>query len=162
MKKYIIGALCLVAGLFSAQAENPIHYPYLMVVNTTEGQNVSYKFAEKPVATFDGDDMVLTLNGSEKVTYPMANIVNITFASDPSGVETIVTPGASLEIAVTSSLISIKGLNPGEDVRLFDLNGRLVAAAQADADGAVEISVEGLAKGVYAVASPRHSFKFIK
>lgn len=162
MKKYILGALCLVAGLFSAQAEKPTYYPCLLVVNTVDGQTINYKFADKPVATFENEDLVLTLESTERVTYPMEQIAKLTFASDTDGIESVTTPGSSLDVTVTSTFIAIQGLNPGEEVRLFDLNGRLIAAAQSDADGAVEIAVEGLEKGVYVVATPRHSFKFIK
>lgn len=160
MKKIIFGALMCMTAL-TGMAAQPITPRHDLLLNLTDDQTVTYHFSQQPVATFSGDNLVLTVTDGPAVEYPMENIVNITFADDLSGVQTV-RPSAGIEITVTNTTLTVTGLAPDAVVNVFDMGGHALVSARADAQGSLSASIESLPKGIYTVATGRHSFKFIK
>ena len=56
----------------------------------------------------------------------------------------------------------VSGLEGAAKVNVFDASGKAVASAVADPSGIASIDTSALGKGVYVVAMPNHSFKFIR
>lgn len=157
MKKYIFAAVAALLGGMAAYAAELSSF----IVNKTDGAQIEFKFATDPEMTFDGDDLVITDSASATVRYPMAEVENVTFSKYTTSLQDIVDTD-KVSVEVTRSFVRISGLVAGADVRLLDINGMTLAAGRADADGSLTLGVQDLAKGVYIIAMPGHSFKFIR
>lgn len=159
MKKYIIAAMMAVAAVFAASAENDNGYSLL--VNTNNGNVVEYEFEYCPVATFDGDEVVISDElHAESMRYDMADIVSFTIKKPTVGVSEI--SEANLKVAVTKDTLSVSGLAQGAPVNVYNLAGAMVASAVAGNDGSVRIDVSRLGAGVFVATMPGNSFKFIR
>lgn len=77
-----------------------------------------------------------------------------------SSVQTINESNAGVSFTVSSSAIEVKGLAGGENVVLYDANGRVVGKKQASAS-AVSFDTTGLAKGVYVVSTSAERHKIV-
>lgn len=162
MKKYILAIISMVLMSLSARAQEA-ELEYILSINTVSGETVDYLFSAKPVATFEGDDMLITLTGKEAVAaYPMVDIKNITFSSKESGVEETQALQGNLVIRITNDSLAISGMEPDSEVRIFSLAGELITVKRAGADGSVDYATSGLVPGVYVVSLPGKTFKFMK
>lgn len=159
MKKIIMAAAVALAAIGSAQAA-PIAPRHDLLIHTGQGETLTYHFADKPVVTFSGDDMVVTSLETPALSFAMENIVNMTFAEDWTGVEAVAATGKN--IFVTSTTLTVSGMNDGARVDIFDMGGARVATATANADGRADSDISRLTKGVYTVSADGISFKFIK
>ncbi len=155
MKKYIIAAVVALTALLGARAEERSS----LIVNTTAGDKVEFKFIEQPEMTFEGDDVVITDLAGTTVRYDMADVENITF-SKYTDVKEVATDHVTVQ--VTRSLVAVSGLEAGASVAIYNVDGMALASAAAGADGTLTIPVEDFPKGVYIVVMPGHNFKFIR
>lgn len=135
-------------------------YVYSVIVNKTDGSKVEYKFSENPVATIEGDNMKMTYEGGA-VLYPFAEIVNLTFEKEESGVSNVA-DSVGISFAVTKERLEASGLESGTTVSVYDASGQLVAGGTAGADGTVTISIASLGSGVHVVSAGRETFKFVR
>lgn len=157
MKKYIFAALAVMAASFTATAQDE----YSLLVNTKEGNTVEFAFKYAPVATFDGDDVVIASdNNVEDIRYDMGDIENFTFKKTPSGLQNVNT--ADLRVKVTKEYMTVEGLEENANVTIYNANGAMVAAATANAEGYVNIDLTGLGAGVFVATMPGNTFKFIR
>ncbi len=160
MKKHIFAALLALtlapASLVKADSN------YSLLVNTADGNSIEYQFEYLPVATFEGNEMIITDDRNVKgVRYAIENVVNMTIKSGTSGVEGVADAN-HVKIAVANDILSVSGLEAEVQVMVYDAAGKLVASALADQNGAISLSIGNLGKGVYVVALPNQSFKFIR
>lgn len=79
------------------------------------------------------------------------------YTPDPSGVGAVTMPESILNVRQEGDNIIIGGLNPGEKVTVYDLEGKPVAAGTAYAP---RISAPGLTAGTYIAVSPTGVVKF--
>lgn len=160
MKKHIFATLIALALAPSAllQASNS----YTLLVNTTDGNTVEYDFEYLPVATFEGDVMIITDDRSkEGMRYAMDNVINMTFKSEEAGVKEI-NEKNHIKISTSNGVLNVSGLDAGVNLVICDASGKIVTSAFADDAGSVSINIANLGKGVYVVSTPKHSFKFIR
>lgn len=156
MKKIFL-ALAAVAMSFAAQA---VEYDYSVFVNQKNGENVEYKFEDEPVASFDGENLVMNVI-EQHISYPMADIVNLTIGKTEkeSGVADV---KADMTVFVSRDAVTIAGLEEGETVAVYDMAGMAVVGGKTDAAGNFSASLSELPKGVYIVKAGKNSFKFIR
>ncbi|MDE6258157.1 MAG: T9SS type A sorting domain-containing protein, partial [Muribaculaceae bacterium] len=89
-------------------------------------------------------------------------VKNITFVGkEVSGVEDAAISD-NIKIVVANDYIRISGIKENATASVYSVAGSLMASAVSDEEGNVQVSIENLAKGVYVVALPGHSFKFVK
>lgn len=162
MKKHIFAALIALAlaPCASVKAEKS----YSLFVNTVEGQTVEYAFEYLPIATFEGDEMIITDDRSIGGTrFAMDNVVNMTFKaeSDPSAVDKVAEDG-HIKVSVAGDVIMVSGLEADSSLTVYDASGKTVASATADQYGTAELNIGNLGKGVFVAAMPDYSFKFIR
>lgn len=151
--------MAIVISAFTAGAE--MITVYSLFVNTQGGDKVEYQFADEPVATFEGENLIIKTAAADEVKYPMADVKNITFGTKRvNGIEEA-TGESDLVIRVTRTAVSVIGLADGAEMAVYSITGQLMARTNA-AEGVAEISTEGFPAGVYAVAVPGHAFKFVK
>lgn len=155
--------LCI-AGAVGVSAQHSNVGRHILVVNTVEGEPVEFAFQTDPIATIEGAELVITDINDERILYPIADLVNLTFKIDPNynSVEGVGAEATTLRVSLTRTAVIVSGLEPGVKVALYAAEGVMAAIAGADADGVVTLSTEALPKGVYSVAAPGHPFKFIK
>lgn len=133
----------------------------LTVVFNDESR-MSFLLDERPVASFDGD--VLVVSSSVGVaSIPRGDVREFLFTD---GVETGVSsaPTGNLTFACDGQRITLSGLDPGERAVLYDMAGRCVAGpAAADDMGCAVVQIGSLPRGVYVVKVTNHkSIKFQK
>ena len=63
------------------------------------------------------------------------------------------------QLTIGAGAITATGSTPGSQEKVFDMNGRLVASAQANANGEAVISTAGLSRGIYVVVDGKSSVK---
>ncbi len=66
------------------------------------------------------------------------------------------------QIIIAANAITATGNKAGSEVKVYDMNGRMVASACADANGNAIISTTGLNHGVYVVVNGKSAQKFMK
>lgn len=155
-----MAAVLAAATAFGAVAQNASDYSLL--VNMVDGNVVEYEFENCPVATFEGDELVITDDLSdESLRCNMADIVNLTIKK-PSVAVSEIDAASHLKIAVSKQTVSVSGLSGGTEVSVFDMSGVRVSSAKAGADGLAVVNVERLGAGVFMVSMPGNSFKFVR
>ena len=69
---------------------------------------------------------------------------------------------AKAQFTVVGDQVAVTGMKAGSAVNIYDMNGRMVAAASADAEGNATISTASLNRGVYVVTNGTTTQKFMK
>lgn len=158
MKKYIFAAIFALAASAAASAETS----YALLVNTIDGNSIEYDFEYLPIATFEGDEMIISDDrGAGTARYAIEDVLNMTIKPAASGVDDVVEAGR-IKVRTEGGFMIVSGLEGAAKVNVFDASGNAVASAVADPSGIASIDTSALGKGVYVVAMPNHSFKFIR
>lgn len=158
MKKHILAVMMTVAVALGAYAQND----YSLLVNMVNGTVVEYAFEYCPVATFDGNELVISDDRStESMRCNMADVNNMTIKKPTVGV-TELDAVSHLKIRLSGDSLLVAGLSEGAEVTVFDMSGVKVASALASAEGTVVVNVSGLGKGVFVASMPGNSFKFVR
>lgn len=136
MIKRILLFAMLLTGAVQAWAGDQLH------VHTQTGGEVVYDFADRPVITFQADQMMLT-TAAVTVVYPMSEVTSFTFTHTQ-----------------TESLQQISSSEPTGDatVRIYTLQGTLVQTCAAH-DQTSRIAISQLPAGTYIVRSQHRSYK---
>lgn len=160
MKRYIFAAIALLASLMPARAAEVFNTTLIM---TSKTDDVAYfRFENKPVATFTATDVTVKDNDNA-ITWAMANVKNFTFKTEShDAIEAIAAENGGVIFTLGGASLSVDMLAPGTRVEMYSVSGMLVASATADEAGHLGIGLDNLPSGVYIVAAPGHSFKFIK
>lgn len=160
MKKIIFTLAAILTMAFSSLAVN---YTHSLIINKHDGTDVEYKFTDQPVASFDGNNLKITLNSTgQTLFHPISDVANMKFTKyEDTGVESI-QPSANPSFGLTKDTLEASGIEAGTQVNVFDLNGAVVAKGIADASGIATLDISALPAGVYAVAAGKHAFKFVK
>lgn len=160
MKKYIMAATVLLASAFGTLAAE---YSHSVVVHLTNGSDVEYLFEDMPVAFIEGSDVrIQTQVNGIQVTYPMADIVNMTMKKEVVGVNGVDAADTSVRFGISRETLDASGLPAGQRVLVFDAAGAVMADGTCGADGSVSIEIGGFGPGVYVVNAGANSFKFIR
>lgn len=164
MKKIILSAAALLMTL-GAYAYDV--YSHTVYITKADGTTVEHAFNLLPVATFEGDNMVIDFtmtdeNGGTipRVTYAMNEVKNISFTKT-LGVDDIAAD-RNVRFGLTRDLLQVAGLEPGTAVAIYSVSGITVARATADTTGEAAISISSLTPGTYVVVAGTNTFKFIK
>ena len=147
-------------GTLVAHAEEGVTF-YL---NT--GGKVSFAFSERPVVKLSGDELTISTDGSNDVSYAYDAVKKVMFESDivtSVAAPTTATSDAHVLFSVDQNQIKASGLQVGERVSLYALNGTLQQTTIASSDGTTSLSLGALPKGVYVVRTQGGiSYKFMK
>lgn len=135
-----------------------------VVLLLTDGSTVGFAFDEKPVLVI-GDSLFMK-TASQEVAYPYSAIRRIVFGDVPlipDAIERVSdAPKSNVSFRLGDGGIEVMGLQCGERVSVYSMNGTLIGTSAASAnDSSVSFSL-GRDGGVYIVrTSSGKTFKFI-
>ncbi len=114
-----------------------------MFIHQKSGGDIEILFADKPVATFDGDEMVLTTTKAT-LRFSLKNLESTSYKEE--------------DIA-TAIIESVNQLSPDAGPsRVYDINGRLVKTVPAGEP----VSFGTLPQGTYVIKNNTSSYKINK
>ena len=138
MKKVILSLLTLFAATAS-WAESALF------VHQKSGGVVEYAFSEKPVVTYKGEYLIISVPGAS-VEYPLSNMEKFTFGEVDNMVTRIKAP---VDVAPQPTYI-------------YSLDGKLMRTLQPSEDGTTPANLDGLPAGTYVVKNGKTSYKVAK
>lgn len=154
MKKMFKIILVAVMSAFSltASAENEG-----VILTQSDGSTVGFAFGQEPKMTFTATDVVIKA-GETEVSYALEGL-KITFG-DTSATAVQSVEKADVRFLCGKTGFQATGLEAGEVISVYGLNGTCVATARVGADGKVSVNLPQ--KGVYVVKAGKVSYKFSK
>ena len=130
-----------------------------------DGTSVYFLLAEKPLITFQNDEVKI-VSKNDEATMKRALVDRFEFVAEvPTGIEDVEELDekvASENLELTGDAVHISGLLPGCRVQLLSVNGQVLMSAVADDNGCVTLSLDALASGIYLVNYNEVTIKFIK
>lgn len=131
-----------------------------IAVHRANGQVEYFAFAERPVVTYEGDNLVMSC-GNTRVLYTLKGLEKITFTTLATGIGE--TPRMEEPVFhFDNHQIQIANAKAGQQVRLFDMTGMTVRTDVIGYDGQQTISLESLPKGIYIVQLGNTTYKILK
>lgn len=153
-KCYCQVGICLAGVAIFSVADS---MAYVMNIDLKDGGVAEYVLSQKPVMTYSGNDMVVTLPDGV-FSYCRSDISRISF-NESNGVEEV--PGASCRFEFVNNVLTLPaGVS---DFTLCDVAGKIVMSSSLSSEEKCVINLNTLPKGVYIVNIPNHkSFKVYK
>ena len=150
LKFYLMLLVMLMAT--SAKADN-VKY---LVLNSG-GEETVIALADEPVMTIEESILKVTVAGEEKLSADLSQGVSYKFlAEDPTAIQEVLNKETSrLELGH----VYIAHAKAGETVRVFTVDGKLVASQRINGEGTADIDLTTLGKGLYIVKSAKTSIK---
>ena len=156
MKKYLITFLfILILNPDGLYPDNNLLYIW-----TKDGNNLSYKFEDRPVIYYSDESMVLKSN-SFIVEYPLLSLHKFTFDDNiSSGINDFESKIYSIEY--NSNHLYFKNFAPYSIIKIYRESGQLISTEKTDQYGTLQLSIESLNKGLFIVKTEVETYKFIK
>lgn len=130
-----------------------------------DGTSVYFLLAEKPLITFQNDEVKI-VSENDEATMKRALVDRFEFVAEvPTGIEDVEgldEKVASENLELTGDAVHISGLLPGCRVQLLSVNGQVLMSEVAGENGCVTLLLEALPSGVYLVNYYETTIKFIK
>ncbi len=130
-----------------------------------DGTSVYFLLAEKPLITFQNDEVKI-VSEKDEATMKRALVDRFEFVAEvPTGIEDVEgldEKVASENLELTGDAVHISGLLPGCRVQLLSVNGQVLMSEVAGENGCVTLLLEALPSGVYLVNYYETTIKFIK
>lgn len=148
----VLAGLAWIVGLSAYAAD-------YVKVSEKGGKDTYFALSDKPEVTFTADHLVLK-TAKETINYPLSALLTFEFTNRPTGINALGTEESHVVFSFEQTLKG-QGLQPGSRVSVYSVNGQTVASAVVDANGAVEIALDGQT-GVFIVKTLTKSFKLIR
>lgn len=131
-----------------------------------DGQVVAFAFSEKPVVSYDGNNLVLTTTKTT-VQFPIYLLKKLQFDddwvnSDDNVATTLEQQQVDVLFGFHDGMLTVSGGDPGAPVTLYNVKGMMVGKWRLDDAGCATIPMQGMGKDVYIVKTQRLTFKFRK
>ena len=133
----------------------------LLVLTQTNGSVTKFALTDNPVITYKGNDIIVTC-GENVLQTSMADITSFGFdRGETTGIEETVAVSEP-KTSFSFGQAGFEGLQPGERVLVYSLDGKVISAISADADGRAQMDMNNLQTGVYILRTAKKSFKIKK
>ena len=131
-----------------------------LIVHLRSGEELIFDLNEKPVTTFEGNELVLTVSDLV-VKYPLDQVAKYTFEGNiiPEAVESVTSN--SLLIRMTSEQVTLEGLKENAVVELFTVNGQPLFRTHATTEQTI-VPLDAYPAGIYIMNAGGFSYKFVK
>ena len=127
------------------------------LVLNSGGEETVIALADEPVMTIEESILKVTVAGEEKLSADLSQGLSYKFlAEDPTAIQEVLNKETSrLELGH----VYIAHAKAGETVRVFTVDGKLVASQRINSEGTADIDLTTLGKGLYIVKSVKTSIK---
>ena len=149
LKFYLMLLVMLMAT--SAKADN-VKY---LVLNSG-GEETVIALADNPVMTIEEGILKVTVAGEEKVSADLSQGLTYSFSETATSIQEILNNESS---RLEQGHVYIAHARAGETVRVFTVDGKLVASQRVNSEGTADIDLTTLGKGLYIVKSAKTSIK---
>ncbi len=123
------------------------------------GEKVLFANADRPVLTFDDDNVVTIKDNTKNVsTNSFESVHKITFG-DVAGVNDALVDSDGKIVAVGPRDIALVGFACGTPVTVVNINGVILQSMTVDDESAFVVSLEGYSAGVYVVTAGSANYK---
>lgn len=155
MKRLLL-ILCISLSALCASAEEINAF----VLHLVSGSNITFMLDERPVVTFEGEELVITTH-MNTIRYQATDVIRFTYTvADPASID-IVSTGVS-SFSFDGDVLLANNLVPETIVSVYTVNGILVSSGNTDKKGSVSLSLPGQAGMVYIVKTSVANFKITK
>ncbi len=149
LKFYLMLLVMLMAT--SAKADN-VKY---LVLNSG-GEETVIALADAPVMTINEGTLKVTVAGVEKLSADLSQGLTYSFSETATSIQEILNNESS---RLEQGHVYIAHAREGETVRVFTVDGKLVASQRINGEGTADIDLTTLGKGLYIVKSAKTSIK---
>ena len=150
LKFYLMLLVMLMAT--SAKADN-VKY---LVLNSG-GEETVIALADEPVMTIEESILKVTVAGEEKLSADLSQGLSYKFLAEvPTAIQEVLNKETS---RLEQGHVYIAHAKAGETVRVFTVDGKLVASQRINGEGTADIDLTTLGKGLYIVKSAKTSIK---
>lgn len=158
MKK--VNKLCMVM-CFIALCTNKLHATDLLVFQMKSGTKITFVLNDAPKFSLQGTTLVATDGSNHRQEFDIMDLQCYYVSKDdkPDGVDKVAESGMSRRMA--NGHVYYEGLNANAELRLFDINGQLVARYMASPTGCVDIDLTMRPKGAYVIKEGNQAIKII-
>lgn len=156
MKKVLVLLLAVFASFQLAQAA---YTNDDLIIETKDGNTVAYHLSTRPVVTFELTDLVLT-STDVTVKYPVTDVKELRFADGTTAINN--TKVGDITFSINGNMVSANGLTKGDNLEIYSIDGKAIANASVDANGAASVDISVLGQGVYVVKAGKKSYKILK
>lgn len=134
-----------------------------VVIESTNGETVSFLLSEDPHFKFIGQTVTVT-TAEVTIDYQAEEIARVYLTKDsPSGIDISELPAKKDgKLSIEAGHIVITGLQAGEPASVYQLTGVLSTTKKADQEGRLVISIDDLPAKVCIIKTKHQSFKIIK
>lgn len=152
IKIYLLLLVMLVAT--GAKAEN-VKY---LVLNSG-GEETVIALADEPVMTINESTLKVTVAGVEEFSADLSEGLTYSFSETaPTAIQAVLNEESS---RLLQGHVYIANAHEGETVRVFTIDGKLVASQRISSEGTADIDLTALGKGLYIVKSSKTSIKIM-
>lgn len=121
---------------------------YLLVIDFSDGSNISFALAKQPVLTFSDNRLCVSMEG-QKSEFELSDVLNFHFKEDPSDIRS---PRVDNDYTISwqgDDLIVISNVAPNSRIRLYGIDGTFYQGYVNANGDRIEVSLSALPKGIY-------------
>ena len=153
MKKLKFYLMLLVMLMATSAKADSVKY---LVLNSG-GEETVIALADEPVMTIEESILKVTVAGEEKLSADLSQGLSYKFlAEDPTAIQEVLNKET---LRLELGHVYIAHAKAGETVRVFTVDGKLVASQRINSEGTADIDLTALGKGLYIVKSAKTSIK---
>lgn len=132
------------------------------VVVTTSSGEVVFFLSEKPAFTYDGQTVKLSTDKT-LIEYSPTDVLRVELADrTPASIGSVSNDRVRISYSISDDEVKIYACVPNEVIRLFSVNGTLMAETKAQNNGEACLPISSLKSGIYVISSKHSSIKIIK
>lgn len=155
MKKLKFYLMLLAVFMATSTKAGSVKY---LVLNSG-GEETVIALADAPVMTISDGVLKVTVAGEERLSADLSEGLTYSFSEEaPTAIQGILSNEVS---RLEQGHVYIAHAQEGETVRVFTLDGKMVASKRIGGDGAADIDLTTLGKGLYIVKSAKTSIKVV-
>lgn len=141
-----IRTFILILSMVSFLSMNAIERSTHIVFWDTEGSKVSYALSDEPRITFDSTDLTIEVERGT-INYPLANLQQITYENQSSGISTPIDDGIDFKSSDNSIIFS--NLRSGNCIGMYSANGTIIFSRVVENESEYRTDISDLVPGVY-------------
>jgi hypothetical protein len=126
------------------------------LVLNSGGEETVIALADNPVMTINEGTLKVTVAGVEKLSADLSQGLTYSFSETATSIQEILNNESS---RLEQGHVYIAHAREGETVRVFTVDGKLVASQRINGEGTADIDLTTLGKGLYIVKSAKTSIK---